>query len=148
MAGVEIRYIPYRTTPQAQADLIGGRLSMMWLSTLTDYIKGGMLHPIAVTSLERWTLFPDTPTFDELGLKGYEATTWISMYAPKGTPKEAIDRLTAALDAALADPDVRKRLDQVGVIVPRTTGPDFLANYLKLEIGKWAEILRTNKDGD
>jgi tripartite-type tricarboxylate transporter receptor subunit TctC len=148
MAGVEIRYIPYRTTPQAQADLIGGRLSMMWLSTLTDYIKGGTLHPIAVTSLERWTLFPDTPTFDELGLKGYEATTWISMYVPKGTPKEAIDKLTAALDAALADPDVRKRLDKVGVIAPRTTGPDFLANYLKFEIGKWAEILRTNKDGN
>jgi tripartite-type tricarboxylate transporter receptor subunit TctC len=59
-----------------------------------------------------------------------------------------VDRLTAAIDAALADPDVRKRLDQVGVLVPRTTGPDFLANYLKREIGKWAEILRTNKDGD
>jgi tripartite-type tricarboxylate transporter receptor subunit TctC len=148
MAGVEIRYIPYRTTPQAQADLIGGRLSMMWLSTLTDYIKGGTLRPIAVSSLERWSLFPDTPTFDELGLKGYEATTWISMYVPKGTPQEVVDRLTAAIDAALADPDVRKRLDQVGVLVPRTTGPDFLANYLKREIGKWAEILRTNKDGD
>jgi tripartite-type tricarboxylate transporter receptor subunit TctC len=148
MAGVEIRYIPYRTTPQAQADLIGGRLSMMWLSTLTDYIKGGTLRPIAVSSLDRWSLFPDTPTFDELGLKGYEATTWISMYVPKGTPQEVVDRLTAAIDAALADPDVRKRLDQVGVLVPRTTGPDFLANYLKREIGKWAEILRTNKDGD
>jgi tripartite-type tricarboxylate transporter receptor subunit TctC len=148
MAGVDIRYIPYRTTPQAQADLIGGRLSMMWLSTLTDYIKGGTLHPIAVTSLERWTLFPDVPTFDELGLKGYEATTWISMYVPKGAPKEAIDRLTVALDAALADPGVRERLDKVGVIAPRTTGPDFLEKYLKFEIGKWAEILRTNKDGD
>jgi tripartite-type tricarboxylate transporter receptor subunit TctC len=146
MAGVEIRYIPYRTTPQAQSDLIGGRLSMMWLSTLTDYIKGGTLRPIAVSSLERWSLFPDTPTFDELGLKGYEATTWISMYAPKGTPKEVIDRLNAALGAALADPDVRKRLDHVGVLVPRSTGPDFLTGYLKGEIGKWTEILRTNKD--
>jgi tripartite-type tricarboxylate transporter receptor subunit TctC len=148
MAGVDIRYIPYRTTPQAQADLIGGRLSMMWLSTLTDYIKGGTLHPIAVSSLERWKLFPDVATFDELGLKGYEATTWISMYVPKGAPREAIDRLTAALDAALADPAVRERLDQVGVIAPRTTGPDFLEKYLKFEIGKWAEILQTNKDGD
>jgi tripartite-type tricarboxylate transporter receptor subunit TctC len=148
MAGVEIRYIPYRTTPQAQGDLIGGRLSMMWLSTLTDYIKGGTLRPIAVTSLERWKLFPDVATFDELGLKGYEATTWISMYVPKGAPREAIDRLTAALDAALADPAVRERLDQVGVIAPRITGPDFLEKYLKFEIGKWAEILQTNKDGD
>jgi tripartite-type tricarboxylate transporter receptor subunit TctC len=148
MAGVDIRYIPYKTTPQAQTDLIGGRLSMMWLSTLTDYIKAGTLRPIAVSTLERWKLFPDVPTFDELGLKGYEATTWISMYVPKGAPPDAIDKLTAALDAALADPAVRERLDQVGVIAPRTTGPDFLAKYLKFEIDKWAEILRTNKDAD
>jgi len=148
MAGVDIRYIPYKTTPQAQTDLIGGRLSMMWLSTLTDYIKAGTLRPIAVSTLERWKLFPDVPTFDELGLKGYEATTWISMYVPKGTPQEVIDKLGSALDAALADPAVRERLDQVGVIAPRATGPDFLASYLKFEIDKWAEILRTNRDAD
>jgi len=148
MAGVDIRYIPYRTTPQAQADLIGGRLSMMWLSTLTDHIAQGTLRPIATTTLERWKLFPNTPTFDEFGLKGYEAATWISMYLPKGAPKEATDKLTAALNAALADPAVRERLDQVGVVPPRTTGSDFLARYLKLEIDKWADILRTNKDSD
>jgi tripartite-type tricarboxylate transporter receptor subunit TctC len=148
MAGVDIRYVPYRTTPQAQSDLIAGRLSMMWLSTLTDYIKAGTLRPIAVTSLERWKLFPDVPTFDELGLKGYEATTWISMHLPKGAPKEAIDTLTAALDAALADATVRERLDQVGVLAPRVTGPTFLAKYLRAEVDKWTEILRANKDGD
>jgi tripartite-type tricarboxylate transporter receptor subunit TctC len=148
MAGVDIRYIPYRTTPQAQTDLIGGRLSMMWLSTLTDHIQAGTLHPIAVTTLERWKQFPDTPTFDELGLKGYEATTWTSMYLPKGAPREVTDKLTAALDAALADPALRERLDQVGVLAPRRTGPGFLETYLKREIDKWADILRTNKDTD
>jgi putative tricarboxylic transport membrane protein len=148
MAGVDIRYIPYRTTPQAQTDLIGGRLSMMWLSTLTDHIQAGTLHPIAVTTLERWKQFPDTPTFDELGLKGYEATTWISMYLPKGASREVTDKLAAALDAALADPALRERLDQVGVLAPRGTGPGFLEMYLKREIDKWADILRTNKDTD
>jgi tripartite-type tricarboxylate transporter receptor subunit TctC len=148
MAGVDIRYIPYRTTPQAQTDLIGGRLSMMWLSTLTDHIQAGTLHPIAVTTLERWKQFPDTPTFDELGLKGYEATTWISMYLPKGAPRQITDKLTAALDTALADPALRERLDQIGIIAPRTTGPEFLQKYLALEIDKWAEILRSNKDAD
>jgi tripartite-type tricarboxylate transporter receptor subunit TctC len=148
MAGVDIRYIPYRTTPQAQTDLIGGRLSMMWLSTLTDHIQAGTLHPIAVSTLERWKQFPDTPTFDELGLKGYEATTWISMYLPKGAPAEITERLTTALDATLADPSLRERLDQIGIIAPRSTGPDFLEKYLQLEIGKWADILRTNKDVD
>jgi tripartite-type tricarboxylate transporter receptor subunit TctC len=148
MAGVDIRYIPYRTTPQAQTDLIGGRLSMMWLSTLTDHIQAGTLRPIAVTTLERWKPFPDTPTFDELGLRGYEATTWISMYLPKGAPQEVNDKLTAALNAALADPALRERLDQAGVIAPRTTGPAFLEKYLKFEMDKWADILRTNKDAD
>jgi tripartite-type tricarboxylate transporter receptor subunit TctC len=148
MAGVDIRYIPYRTTPQAQTDLIGGRLSMMWLSTLTDHIQAGTLRPIAVTTLERWKQFPDTPTFDELGLKGYEATTWISMYLPKGASREVTDKLAAALDAALADPALRERLDQVGVLAPRGTGPGFLEMYLKREIDKWADILRTNKDTD
>src|SRR5712692_10613613 len=138
MAGVDIRYVPYRTTPQAQTDLIGGRLSMMWLSTLTDHIQAGTLRPIAVTTLERWKQFPGTPTFDELGLKGYEATTWISMYLPKGAPQEVTEKLTAALNAALADPPLRERLDQVGIIAPRAAGPDFLAKYLKLEIDKWA----------
>jgi len=148
MAGVDIRYIPYRTTPQAQTDLIGGRLSMMWLSTLTDHIQAGTLRPIAVTTLDRWKQFPDTPTFDELGLKGYEATTWISMYLPKGASPEVNDKLAAALNAALADPSLRERLDQAGIIAPRSTGPDFLARYLKFEIDKWADILRNNKDAD
>jgi tripartite-type tricarboxylate transporter receptor subunit TctC len=148
MAGVDIRYIPYRTTPQAQADLIGGRLSMMWLSTLTDHIQAGTLRPIAVSTLARWKMFPDTPTFDEFGLKGYEAATWISMYLPKGAPQEAIDKLNEALVAALADPGVRARLDQVGVIVPPTTGAAFNEKYLKGEIEKWSDILRTNKDAE
>jgi tripartite-type tricarboxylate transporter receptor subunit TctC len=148
MAGVEIRYIPYRTTPQAQTDLIGGRLSMMFLSTLTDAIRAGTLRPIAVTTQERWKLFPDTPTFDELGLKGYEATTWVSLYLPKGAPQEAIETLNTAIAAAIADPAVQERLERAGVIAPRITGPDFLAKYLKSEIEKWAEILRANKDPD
>jgi tripartite-type tricarboxylate transporter receptor subunit TctC len=148
MAGVDIRYIPYRTTPQAQTDLIGGRLSMMWLSTLTDQIEAGLLRPIAVSTLERWNRFPDTPTFDEVGLKGYEATTWISMYLPKRAPAEISAKLTEALDAALANPALHERLDQVGIVPPRRTGPVFLDNYLKREIDKWADILRTNKDTD
>jgi tripartite-type tricarboxylate transporter receptor subunit TctC len=146
MAGVDIRYIPYRTTPQAQADLIGGRLSMMWLSTLTDHIQAGTLRPIAVSTVARWKLFPDTPTFDELGLKGYEAATWVSMYLPKGAPQEAIDKLNEALAAALADPGVRARLDQVGIIAPPRMGAAANGAYLKNEIEKWSDILRNSKD--
>lgn len=148
MAGVDLRYIPYRTTPQAQADLIGGRVSMIWLSTLTDQIQAGTLRPLAVTALDRWKMFPNMPTFDELGLKGYEATTWVSMYVPKDAPKEVAETLTAALNAALADPAVQQRLENVGIVRPRGTGSAFLEAYLKAEIEKWGDILRTTKDTD
>jgi tripartite-type tricarboxylate transporter receptor subunit TctC len=149
MAGADLRYIPYRSTPQATADLMGGRVSMIWLSSLGNLGGSGMVRPIAVTLAgERWKLFPDLPTFDELGLKDYEATTWVSMYLPKGTPPEVAEKLTAAVNAALADPEVQKRFDQVGIVKPRATGPAFLEKYLKDEIEKWGDILRTTKDTD
>jgi tripartite-type tricarboxylate transporter receptor subunit TctC len=149
MADADLRYIPYRSTPQATADLMGGRVSMIWLSSLGNLGTSGMVRPIAVTLAgERWKLFPDLPTFDELGLKDYEATTWVSMYLPKGTPPEIAEKLTAAVNAALADPEVQKRFDQVGIVKPRSTGPAFLEKYLKAEIEKWGDILRTTKDTD
>jgi tripartite-type tricarboxylate transporter receptor subunit TctC len=149
MAGAEIRYIPYRTTPQATADLIGGRVSMIWLSSLGNLAGSGAVRPIAVTLAgERWNQFPDVPTFDELGLKGYEATTWVSMYAPQGTAPEVAEKLTAALNAALADSGVQKRLDGVGIVKPRQTGPAFLKKHLADETVKWGDILRTTKDTD
>jgi putative tricarboxylic transport membrane protein len=149
MSGADLRYIPYRTTPQAQADLIGGRVSMIWLSSLTDAITQGTLRAIAVTLLgERWKMFPDVPTFDEAGLKGYEITTWVSLHLPKDTPKEIADKLTAAANAALADPDVQARFDKIGIVKPGGIGPAFLQKYLSTEIEKWGDILRTTKDTD
>jgi tripartite-type tricarboxylate transporter receptor subunit TctC len=149
MAGADIRYIPYRTTPQATADLIGGRISMIWLSSLGNLAGSDAVRPIAVTlSGERWKKFPDLPTFDELGLKDYEITTWVSMYMPKNTPPEVTEKLTAALNAALADPEVQKRLDGAGIVKPRATGPAYLQKYLSEEIEKWGDILRTTKDTD
>ena len=97
---------------------------------------------------ERWKMFPDTPTFDELGLKGYEITTWVSMYLPKDAPKDIADKLTAAVDAALADPGVRERMDKLGIVAPRRTGAAFLEKYLNDDIEKWTDILRTTKDTD
>jgi tripartite-type tricarboxylate transporter receptor subunit TctC len=149
MANADIRYIPYRTTPQATADLIGGRISMIWLSSLGNLAGSGAVRPMGVTIAgQRWNQFPDMPTFDEMGLKDYEATTWVSMHAPKNTPPEVVEKLTAAVNAALADPEVQKRFDAVGIVKPRTTGPAFLTKYLHDEIEKWGDILRTTKDTD
>lgn len=149
MSGADIRYIPYRSTPQATADLMGGRISMIWLSSLGNLAGSDKVRPFAVTlNGERWNQFPDLPTFDELGLKDYEITTWVSLYAPKDAPPEVAEKLTAAVTAALADPEVRSRFDKVGIVKPRATGPQFLKKYLNDEIEKWGDILRTTKDTD
>jgi len=149
MADADIRYIPYRTTPQATADLMGGRISMIWLSSLGNLAGSDAVRSYAVTLAgERWKQHPDLPTFDELGLKDYEITTWVSMYAPKDAPKEVAEKLTAAVNAALADPEVQKRFEKLGVVNPRSTGPTYLKKYLHEEIEKWGDILRTTKDTD
>ena len=149
MASADLRYIPYRSTPQATADLLGGRVSMIWLSSLGNLAGSNMVKPIGVTITgERWNQFPDIPTFDELGLKNYEITTWVSMYAPKGAPPEVAEKLTDAVNKALADPDVQKRMAGAGIVKPRQTGPAFLQKYLAGEIEKWGDILRTTKDTD
>jgi tripartite-type tricarboxylate transporter receptor subunit TctC len=149
MAGADIRYIPYRSTPQATADLMGGRISMIWLSSLGNLAGSDRVRPFAVTMTgERWNQFPDLPTFDELGLKDYEITTWVSMYVPKDAPRDIAEKLTAAVNAALADPEVQARFDKVGIVKPRATGSAFLQKYLNDEIEKWGDILRTTKDTD
>jgi len=147
MADADIRYIPYRTTPQATADLLGGRISMIWLSSLGNLAGSDKVRPVAVSITgERWNQFPNVPTFDEMGLRGYEATTWVSM--AKDTPPEVAEKLTAAVNAALSDPEVQKRFENAGIVKPRTTGPAFLKKYLNDEIEKWGDILRTTKDTD
>ena len=145
MAGVNVRYIPYRTTPQAHTDLIAGRLTLMMTSSLGGAEKYE-ITPLAVSSLERWKAMPELPTLDELGLKGYEAATWVTMMAPKGVPAEVIEAITAAYDKALADPALQKRFDDIGIIAPRKTGATFAATYVANEITKWTEILRNAPD--
>ena len=149
MAGADIRYIPYRTTPQATADLMGGRISMIWLSSLGNLAGSDAVRSFAVTLAgERWKQHPDLPTFDELGLKDYEITTWVSIYAPKDAPPEVAEKLTAAVNTALSDPEVQKRFEKLGVVNPRSTGPAYLKKYLHEEIEKWGDVLRTTKDSD
>ena len=81
-------------------------------------------------------------SLDELGLKGYEAATWVAMLAPKGAPPEAIDAINKAFAKAVKDPALRKRLDEIGIIPPREIGQAFAATYIQNEITKWTDILR------
>lgn len=146
MAGVEFKHIPYRTTPQALNDLLTGRISIM-LGTATmfaPHIQSGVVHGIGATTLERAAIIGDIPTFNELGLKDFEASSWTALYAPPGTPAPIVARLNAALKVALDDPGVKEKFVQLGLIEPTTLGPDYLTKYITEDIARWSAVLKAS----
>ena len=146
MAGAPIKYIPYRTTPEAQNDLISGRLSMMFTTPMTDHIASGTLKAIGSTTVDRTHLLPEVPTFHELGLKGFDASSWSSMFAPAGTPPEVLGKLARAVQAAVADPAIKEKFKSLGLVEPPGLGPDFHRTYLEQDVKKWTELLRSTPD--
>lgn len=138
--------VPYKGTAPAMNDLLGGQVDFMCDQTTntTAQIKAGKVKVYAVTAAKRVPSLPEVPTLQELGLKGFEVGIWHALYAPKGTPKEAMDRLVAALQAAVKDPEVNKRFAELGATAypPEKATPAALAAHLKAEIEKWGPIIR------
>ena len=138
--------VPYKGTGPAMNDLLGGQVDFMCDQTTntTAQIKGGKVKAYAVTSPRRVPSLPDIPTLQELGLKGADVSIWHALYAPKGTPKAAIDKLVAALQAALKDPAVNQRFAELGAVsvsLDRAT-PEALQKFLKSEIDKWGPVIK------
>jgi tripartite-type tricarboxylate transporter receptor subunit TctC len=141
-----VRQIPYRGTAPALNDLIGGQFDFMCDQTLNTFqpYKAGLIKALAVTTNTRLAVLPELPTASEAGLPGFEITVWFAMYAPKGTPKPVIAKLSAALQQALKDPESRSRLAGAGaeaVATERAT-PEALRAHLKSEIDKWVPIIK------
>jgi tripartite-type tricarboxylate transporter receptor subunit TctC len=142
----EVLTVPYKGTAPAMNDLLGGTVDFMCDQTTntTNQIKSGKVKVYAVTSKKRVPSLPDVPTLDEEGLKGFEVGIWHGLYAPKGTPKPAIDKLVAALQVALKDETVNKRFADLGAQaypIDKAT-PAALAAHLKAEIDKWGPIIK------
>jgi tripartite-type tricarboxylate transporter receptor subunit TctC len=112
-------------------------------ASVAEHIKAGLVRPLAVTTLQRTAAFPDIPTVDELGIKGFEATTWHGLVGPTGTPPEVVDKLHDAVVAALKDEGVSRQLATLGVEIVGST-PDEFAEYIKAETPKWTEIVRAS----
>jgi len=138
--------VPYKGTAPAMNDLLGGTVDFMCDQTTstTAQIKGGKVKVYGVTSLKRVPSLADVPTLDEQGLKGFEVGIWHGLYAPKGTPKEAIDKLSQALQVAVNDPEVNKRFADLGATAypPEKATPAALSAHLKSEIDKWGPIIK------
>jgi putative tricarboxylic transport membrane protein len=138
--------VPYKGTGPAMNDLLGGQVDFMCDQTTntTAQIKGGKVKAYAVTSKKRVPSLPDIPTLDELGVKGAEVTIWHALYAPKGTPKPAIDKLVFALQESLKDANVKQRFAELGAeAVPLNQAtPAALQSFVKSEIEKWGPIIK------
>ncbi|MGA9197755.1 MAG: tripartite tricarboxylate transporter substrate-binding protein [Pseudolabrys sp.] len=137
---------PYKGTAPALNDLMGGHLDFMCDQTLNvlQPAKAGLIKAYAATTPQRLKVAPDLPTVSESGLPGFQMVVWYAMYAPKGTPKPVIDRLSGALQKTLQDPEVKERLAQSGAetVAPERARPEVLRAHLISEIDKWVPIIK------
>lgn len=145
-AGVQLPQVAYRGTGPAMNDLLGGQIDLLCDQTTntTNYIREGRIKGYAVTTKTRVSSVPDLPTLDESALKGFEVSAWHAMWAPRGLPKEATDKLVPALQAALKDPKVIERFASLGTVpVPADLAtPAALRKQLVAEVAKWDVVIK------
>ena len=143
VAGIDVRHVPYKGTGPAMNDLVGGHVQVMFsgISSARPYLDAGTLRALAVTGDTRNAAVPDVPTFAEAGLPGVTASTYWGVLAPKGTPKEVVDRLSAEFAKAVRDPDVARRIGELGYL-PIGGGAADYAENIKSEIAKWAAVIK------
>jgi tripartite-type tricarboxylate transporter receptor subunit TctC len=142
----DVTTVPYNGTAPAMNDLLGGQVDFMCDQTTntTSQIKGEKIKVYGVTTKKRVPSLPNVPTMDEAGLKGFEVSVWHALYAPKGTPKPVIDKLTKGLQDALKDSTVKQRFGDLGTepIAEERATPAALRAHLKAEIDKWGPIIK------
>jgi tripartite-type tricarboxylate transporter receptor subunit TctC len=142
----DLQTIPYKGTGPAMTDLIGGQVDFLCDQTTntTQQIKGGKVKAYAVTTKTKVPSLPDIPTADSAGLPGFEVAVWHGLWAPRGTPKPAIDKLNAALKTALKDPGLKAKFAELGTepVADDRVTPAALDAHLKAEIAKWGPIIK------
>jgi len=138
--------VPYKGTGPAMNDLLGGQVDLLCDQTTntTSQIKGGKVKVYGVTTKTRVASLPDVPTLDQQGLKGFEVSIWHGLYAPKGTPKAAMDKLVAALQSGVKDEEVKKRFADLGATTypPEQATPAALQAMVKSEMDKWGPLIK------
>jgi tripartite-type tricarboxylate transporter receptor subunit TctC len=143
MAGVDIVHVPHKGSAEARTSVMSGQVEMMLdaITTMTPMVKAGRVRALGTTGLKRSSVLPDVPTVSEAGVKGYEATIWLGVMAPTGTPKAIIDRLNAEIMKIVARPDVKKAWNEQGA-EPMHMAPGEFEKYLNDDIAKWAKIVK------
>jgi len=141
-AGINVIHVPYNSTPPALEDIIAGRVSMMFadFTTAMPHVAAHTLRAIAVSRIKRSSLFPDLPTMDESGLKGFNLDAWAGLVAPTGVPKSVIDKLNPALRKIIDSPEVQQKFKNVGFEGFSST-PSELGDYIKAQLVEWKKMV-------
>jgi len=142
MAGVDIVHVPYRGSSGARTDIIGGQVQMMFdaVTTMSEHVKAGQVRALGTSGKTRSTVLPDVPTVAET-VPGYEATIWLGIVAPKGTPPAIVTRLNAEITKIVRRPDVRRDWAAQGAVAMTMT-PDEFGKYISDDIVKWERIVK------
>lgn len=141
MVGAKLLHVPYKGTGAVYGDLIGGQVQAMFdqIASAVGHINGGKLRALAVTSLNRSSVLPNTPTVDESGVKGYDAASFTGVLAPTGTPQPILDRLHEAVVKAARMPTVTERFKELAAD-PKTTTPQEFSQFMRDDIAKWQKV--------
>ncbi|HEX7271929.1 MAG TPA: tripartite tricarboxylate transporter substrate binding protein [Casimicrobiaceae bacterium] len=143
MAGVDIVHVPYKGSSGARTDVIGGQVQMMFdaVTTMTEQVKAGHVRALGTSGKVRSTVLPDVPTISEAGVPGYEATIWLGLIAPKGTPPAIVNRLNAEITKIESRPEVKREWATQGAVVMTMT-PEEFGKYIEADIVKWERIVK------
>ena len=143
--GVDMQHVPYKGSGPAVSDLIGGQVQLMFdsLPSSIGHIKSGKLRALAVTTSKRAGALPDLPTVAESGVPGFDISTWYGVWAPAGTPKQIVNRISAEIAAIVRTPEIRERLASLGA-EPVGDTPEEFAAYTRSELAKWARIVKAS----
>jgi tripartite-type tricarboxylate transporter receptor subunit TctC len=147
MAGIDVVHVPYRNSGEARSGVIGGQVQMMIdaVTAMAPNVAENQVRALATTGKSRSTVLPDVPTANEASIAGYEATIWLGLMAPAGTPKPVIDKIYAAVNAAVKRPDIVKLWTGQGA-VPMSMTPEEFDKFLRGDIVKWAEVVKKFAD--
>jgi tripartite-type tricarboxylate transporter receptor subunit TctC len=143
MSGTEMQHIPYKGSPPALQDVMGGQVALTFdnITTAWPLAKAGKLRALAVTTATRSSVAPDVPTLAEAGLPGFDVGSWQGVFAPAGTPPEIVKRLNTEIVKILNLPDVKEKIAALGADVAPNTPEDFLV-FVKAEGAKWADVVK------
>ena len=143
MAGLDMQHIPYKGSPPALQDVVGGQVSMTFdnITTAWPLAKSGKLRALAVTTATRSSIAPDVPTLAESGLPGFEVGSWQGVFAPAGTPPAIVKRLNNEIVKIINMPEVREKLAALGA-EPVGNSPEEFAAMVKAEVVKWADVVK------